>query len=83
MAPLREFIAKHNCEEVGGRLIAVVDGKKEYVAEILDGGYTLTYHGHKLEAQTAAPEPAVEEKPKRRKKDADASSNDLLAGIEV
>ena len=31
MATLKEFIAKHNCEEVGGRLTAVVDGKKEQV----------------------------------------------------
>lgn len=83
MIALKEFIAKHNCEEVGGRLVAVVDGKKEYVAEILDGGYTLTYHGHKLEEKTPAPEPVAEEKPKRRKKDADSSSFDALMGIEV
>lgn len=80
MATLKEFIAAHNCEEVGGRLIALVNGKKEYVADVLDSGYTLTYHGRKLPELT--PEPVAEEKPKRRKKEAELLDNDLLAGLD-
>ncbi len=78
MTPLKEFINKYGCEEVGGRLIAVVGGKKEYVAEILDGGYSLTLYGQKMVESTA---PAIEDKPKRKSKK-DAVADDLFAGVE-
>lgn len=79
MDPLQQFIEKHKCEEVGGRLIAMVNGKKEYVAEIGNNrSFSLTYHGELLQAQSA---PVAEEKPKRRTKK-DAADSDLLAGLE-
>lgn len=91
MTPLKEFIEKFNCEEVGMRLIAVVNGQKQYVADILDGGYTLSYHGHMLveqaEAKAAAEAVEAVDKPRtRRKKEADpapdAVDSDLAAGLE-
>lgn len=79
MDALQQFIEKHNCEEVGGRLIAVVNGKKEYVADIGNNrSFALTFHGEVLEAQAPA---AVEEKPKRKPKK-DAADSDLLAGLD-
>lgn len=82
MNAVKELIAKYNAEEVGGRLIAVVNGRKEYIANIENGGFVLTAHGLMLEEQSRAEAPVAEpEKPKRRKKDADVD-NDLLAGIE-
>lgn len=78
MDPLQQFIEKHNCEEVGGRLTAVVNGTKQYVADIGNNrSFSLTYHGELLEAQT----PVVEEKPKRKTKK-DTADSDLLAGLD-
>ena len=83
MNAVKELIAKYNAEEVGGRLIAVVNGRKEYIANIENGGFVLTVHGLMLEEQSQAAAPAPEpEKPKRRKKDTNVSDDDLLAGIE-
>lgn len=87
MTPLKDFIQKFKCEEVGCRLIAVVDGEKQYVADILDGGYNLTFHGHKLVAQAEQEDKAAEaaevKKPKaRRVKVPSTVDNDLLAGME-
>lgn len=79
----KDLIAKYNAEEVGGRLIATVNGKREYIANIDSSGFTLTPIGMMLEEQNKEVEPAKEvEKPKRRKKDADVSDDDLLAGLE-
>lgn len=75
---IQELITKFNAEQVGGRLIAVVNGKKEYIADLLDSGYALTYHGQML-VETAAEEAAA--KPKRRGKKDDELS-DLLNGVE-
>lgn len=84
MNAVKELIAKYNAEEVGGRLIAVVNGRKEYIANVENGGFVLTAFGLMLEEQSQAEAPApAPEKPKRRKKDADVSDDDLLAGIEV
>ena len=62
MATVQELIERYNAEQVGDRLIAVVDGKKEYIADIGTGGFMLTEHGLKLEAQ----QEAAEDKPKRK-----------------
>lgn len=73
----QDLITKHGAEQVGGRLIAVVNGKREYIADLLDNGYTLTYHGQVL--MQAMEEAAA--KPKRRAKKDDELS-DLLNGAE-
>jgi len=74
----QELITKFNAEQVGGRLIAVVNGKREYIADLLDNGYTLTYHGQMLVDSASKTE---EVKPKRRSKKDDELS-DLLNGVE-
>lgn len=73
----QDLITKCGAEQVGGRLIAVVNGKREYIADLLDNGYTLTYHGQVL--MQAMEESAV--KPKRRAKKDDELS-DMLNGVE-
>ncbi len=91
MVTVKELIAKYNAEEVGGRLIAVVNGKKEYIATMENGGFILTPIGLRLEQESEnvvkeveIPQPAAPaEKPKRRaKKEADADTDDLFAGID-
>lgn len=85
MTTYAELIAKYDAEEVGNRLIALVDGQKQYIAnKEAGGGFSLTYHGMKLEEQSqAAP---VEEKPAakpRKKREVDAAADDLLAGLDA
>lgn len=81
MATVKELIERYNAEEVGGRLIATVDGKREYIADIGSGGFMLTEIGLRLEhdrEQVVVEEPVESEKPKRKKKaDADVASEDV------
>lgn len=81
MIPLKQFIEHYKCEEVGMRLIAVVNGEKQYVADILDGGYVLSHYGKVLVEQSP---PVVEDEPKPKAKRAKTAAvdDDLLAGLE-
>ena len=75
---VQELIERYNAEQVGGRLIAVVDGRKEYIADVGSGGFQLTAAGLKLQHEhEVAKEEAVEEKapapkPKKAKTKAEA-----------
>lgn len=75
---------KYNAEEVGDRLIAVVNGQRQYIAnKEPGGGFSLTVHGLMLEEQSAAAE--VEDKPAKpaRKKKEAPVEDDLLAGLDA
>lgn len=51
---------KYNAEEIGDRLIAVVNGQREYIADKTPGGgFALTRHGMMLEQ----PEPEMGDAP--------------------
>lgn len=77
--------AKYNAEEVGDRLIAEVNGQRQYIADkTVGGGFALTPHGEILVGQITDAVTA-EEKPKRKKKEAAESTtadDDLLAGLD-
>lgn len=76
MEAIKQLITKYNAEEVGGRLIATVNGRREYIANLDNTGFTLTPIGMMLEEQNKSVE-----KPKRRKRDA-VSDDDLSAGLD-
>lgn len=81
----QELMTKYNAEEIGDRLIAVVNGQRQYIADKTDGGgFILTNHGEMLVgADEAQAEVEAEEKPKRRKKaEEPAAGDDLLAGLD-
>ena len=89
-ATYAELTAKYNAEEVGDRLIAIVDGQKQYIAnKEPGGGFSLTHHGLMLESQitdaAADAEPAAEKKATKRKKAAEdtPADDDLLAGLDA
>ena len=69
MATVQELIERYNAEQVGDRLIAIVDGKKDYIADVGSGGFMLTAAGLKLEHDWEQAQLAkAEEKPKAEKK---------------
>lgn len=74
--------AKYNAEEVGDRLIAVVEGQRQYIAnKEPGGGFSMTRYGLLLEEQSAAAVEAAPAKATRKKKE--AADNDLLAGLDA
>lgn len=79
---LNELIEKFNGEQVGDRIIATVGGKREYIANIVMGGYALTHYGEKLVQLAAATAAEEAPKPKRKKKSEDVELDDLLNGVE-
>ena len=74
MATVQDLIKLYNAEQVGDRLIAVVDGKREYIADVGSNGFMLTAAGMKLEhdREAAAEAKAKEPKAKAKAKAADA-----------
>lgn len=67
---VKELIERYNAEQVGSRLIATVDGRKEYIADVGNGGFQLTAVGLKLQHEHEAAKELVEEKapaPKAKK----------------
>lgn len=65
---IENLIEKHAAEEVGGRFIAVVNGKREYIANrTAGGGLELTFAGQVLAEQDAA-EPPVQKKARNPRK---------------
>lgn len=67
---VKELIERYNAEQVGSRLIAIVDGRKEYIADVGNGGFQLTVAGLKLQHEHEAAKEMVEEKtsaPKAKK----------------
>lgn len=92
MSTVKELIERYNAEQVCDRLLAVVDGKKEYIADVGNGGFSLTNVGLKLQqeweqaqASLKAEAEAKTDKPAKGKKPKEASVNvdndDLLAGL--
>lgn len=73
-----KLLADPRVENCHPKFIAVVDGKKEFVAEVIDGIVYLTDAGRKLLAETPVPEA---EKPARKPKKvaAEVQSTDTLA----
>ncbi len=67
---VKELIERYNAEQVGSRLIAVVEGRKEYIADVGNGGFQLTAVGLKLQHEHETAKELVEEKvsaPKAKK----------------
>lgn len=45
----QNYVKKFNAEEVGGRLLAVVNGKKAYIADNINGEWVLNELGEMLD----------------------------------
>lgn len=66
---MKELFDKLNAEYAGGRAVAVVDGKKQYLTDVgADGQLYLNELGLRLQEELAAT-PKVETKPKKAKKE--------------
>lgn len=89
MTSVKELIERYNAEQVCDRLIAEVDGKREYIADLANGGFMYTAAGLRLEAQweeSQAKKPAPKAKGGKAQKSApeettDVDNEDLLAGL--
>lgn len=83
---IKALIEKHNAEEVGGRFIAVVNGKRDYIANsTAGGGLELTYVGMQLaeaDASQAQEDAAAAARRKPRKQKAETDDVDPDVSID-